>query len=230
VHHSWNDILGSPGKETIYALAPIKAGEEILTAYVHPAASRSDRLALLRQKFNFDCRWVLCAAHTNAASDIRRVKIAQMDDEIMMKGQTSPLLAYKMAKERLRLMGQEALADHSEKRRTHYDAFQMCVVSSDSKAAKRHAGISYGGRVLCEGPHSDATAQDLAYFQKPRSHRAAGMGRDRKMPMVCDTCGLVAKVVCEGCACAVYCDADCKKENAKWHDAVCAVIREVGKA
>lgn len=197
-----------------------------MTAYFHPAASRSDRLAEIEARFNFTCRCTACAGHINAASDIRRAKIADLDDRIMITGARDPVAGYKMAKERLRLMDQEGMADHSEKSRTHYDAFQTCLVVSDFAAAKRHAGLAYGGRVLCEGPESDATRQDSKFYRRPNSHAAAGMKGRRPMPMICETCGLEAKLTCR-CGCAVYCDAECQLENAKWHDAVCEVIRNV---
>jgi len=58
-HHEWNASLG---RETVQAIAPIALGEEISINYLMPAGrTRTERQALLRKQFGFDCGCTLCS-------------------------------------------------------------------------------------------------------------------------------------------------------------------------
>lgn len=224
VHHSWNSVLR---EENIRAISFIRTGQEILMTYVGMQGSRAERQAHFRSRLGFECTCQFCTGAPNPASDIRRHRVQELDDKLAKTTLNNPVEGYKLAKERLRLLDAENLADQGEKGRTHYDAFQPCVYSSDFTTAKRHVGLAYAGCILSEGPEADNAIKFERYYRAPARHPAAGMGRKRKMPMICDTCGCVAKtVVCKGCNCAVYCDDECQKEHAKWHDPLCQIVQQ----
>lgn len=222
VHHLWNS---KRGQETIHAILPISVGEEILTAYIPSSSPRSDLQSALKAKFGFVCECQACRGVLNPASDVRRAKIAELDDTIASVGGRNFTLGYQLAKQRVRYLDAEGLADQSDKGRSLYDAFQMCVVSLDFPAARRQAGLANGNSVMAEGEDSDNTIKFKAYWQNPKSHPNAAIGWKQNIPMLCDACGSVAKSTCKGCSCAVYCDADCAKGHNKWHEAVCRAIR-----
>lgn len=183
VHHSWN---AKEEKETIHAIRPIKPGEEILTAYIHPAAARSRRQSSLLSTFHFTCTCEACSAPPDPASDIRRAKLAELDDTTADVGARNFVLGFKYAKERIRQLDAEGLADQSDKGRSYYDAFQMCVLSLDFGAAKRQAGLAYGSSLIAEGRGSDNTLNYEGYWRNPKSHPNARIGSKKKIPMLCD--------------------------------------------
>lgn len=226
VHHNWNPTLG---KGTIRAISPIGSAQEILTTYIGRQASRAERQAHLRSRLRFECTCKICVGADDPESNIRRTRIAELDDTIATVMLDNPIQGHSLTKERFRLLDSEGLADQSEKGRTNYDAFQACISGLDTVSARRHAGLAYGGAVVGEGLDAENVTLYGDYYRDPRRHPAAGMGRKRTMPMICDTCGCVSKIVCEGCSCAVYCDTVCQKEHAEWHKPICRVIQQFDK-
>lgn len=80
VHHSWNENIEC---ENIHAFRFIKAGEEITISY-SDGSSASNRQALLKSAFGFDCNCSLCSLTPRdiQASDSRRQKIELLDEAI----------------------------------------------------------------------------------------------------------------------------------------------------
>lgn len=207
---------------------PILKDEEILIAYFEPTESRSGRQLAASHQFAFECLCDLCSGPANPASDIRRERIAELDDRIYeTTSRGNALIGFKLAKERLRLLDEERLP--YDKSRTLYDSFQACVLASDFTTAKKQIGLAYGASALSEGIDAEPLINYRSFYLAPTTHRNAGLGLKKKMPMICDTCGSTAKVVCKACSCAVYCDTVSQKEHAKSHKPICRVIQQFDK-
>lgn len=175
-HHSWNE---DAGHETIYAIRPIKAGDEITICY-NASGPSAERRAKLKSSFYFDCDCRGCTLPPLELreSDARRRRICELDAAIgdPMKMMSKPTESLKSCRLLLRTL--EAEYDgHVEPHnaRLYYDAFQICTAHGDQARASVFADKAYKARVICEGEESPETQRAKALSRKPSSHASFGL-------------------------------------------------------
>jgi hypothetical protein len=189
-HNNWDD---QANHETIYAIHPISAGEEISIAYDAGGPSPT-RLASLRQSFGFECNCNLCflPASSLLASDTCRQCIQSLDAAI---GNSSRMLskpqdALRDCQTLLRVLEDEyngyagVLGS-----RVYYDAFQISIAHGDQARANIFAERSMQYRVVCEGEDSPEAKRMKGFVARPASHGSFWVG-SRKWKTVK---GLVSK-------------------------------------
>ncbi|KAK6351200.1 hypothetical protein TWF718_004370 [Orbilia javanica] len=175
-HHSWNAKSES---ETIYAVLPIKAGEEITISYTSENQSKN-RQKKLKESFGFDCKCSLCTSPPRKIkqSDRRRTEIAALDKSIASDGTifSDPLACLKDCRRLIKLLNEEygGCAPTLEGR-AYYDAFQVCIAHGDKARASIMARRGYILRRLCEGDGSESTEELWRLIEEPGQHRLFGM-------------------------------------------------------
>ncbi|KUI66561.1 SET domain-containing protein 5 [Cytospora mali] len=174
-HNSWDS---NREHETIYAIRPIRAGEEITIAYDHGGPA-SARRAFLKEAFGFDCDCSICTLPPAElqASDDRRLLIQRLDDEIgdPFRMAARPGESLRNCHSLLKAL-EEEFDGHTEghSARTYYDAFQICITHGDQARASVFAEKAYKARVICEGEDSPETQRSKSFSLKPSEHRSFG--------------------------------------------------------
>lgn len=232
----WNESFGSKnhhakvsskhdtkGQETVYAIRPIKAGEELLTQYYPVYNTATARKKYAQQRYGFTCACTACTAEHDAASDARRVRIGDLDDEIAWAKNPNPMGAYKFIKERIRLAQEEGLAVPLDTANAHLEAYDIAITKKDYHAAYRHAQLARAYRSIAQGADHPNTLALVA--KEHEAKRQLPKTPSKGLPMICDACGGSGSEACEGCKAATYCGGACKEKNAEWHDAVCAAVK-----
>ncbi|KAF4448691.1 SET domain-containing protein 5 [Fusarium austroafricanum] len=174
-HNNWNS---EEGHETIHAIRPIEAGEEITICYDQGGPS-AVRKATFEKSFGFDCTCSLCTlpAPELKASDNRRLRIQQLDANIgnpvtMMNNPKSCLKAcYSLLQTLREEYNGWAGALYA---RLYYDAFQISIAHGDVARATIFAKNSYRARIICEGEDSPATIRMKALALEPTGHSSFG--------------------------------------------------------
>lgn len=174
-HNSWND---ETQRETIHSIRDILAGEELSISYDRGEPSQA-RQARLRDAFGFDCTCELCSspAAVLQASDERRKRINQLDDEIgdPMTMMTNPLVSLRACRTLRDMVVEEYRSSVTALiPRVYYDAFQITVAHSDQARAKVFAERAYKARIDCEGADSPATKRIGRFMRNPTSHPTFG--------------------------------------------------------
>ena len=220
-----HDYFAQRGSQTVYAVQPIKAGDELYSLAFPVHNSQTARKKYAQQQFGFSCACSACSAEGhNAESDSRRVRIGDLDDEIAWAKAPNPMQAYKFTKERLRLTDAEGLAVPLESADTHLEAYDICMGKKDYHAAQRHAALAHAYRVLALGQEHAAAHEAQAKERQARQNLPKHP--TKAMPMLCDACGSPAQNACDGCKAALYCGDKCKKAHEGWHGAVCKVVQK----
>ncbi|OAL46819.1 hypothetical protein IQ07DRAFT_545876, partial [Pyrenochaeta sp. DS3sAY3a] len=170
-HNSWNS---DAEHETIYAIRPIKEGEEITIPYNNSAPSAARR-ASLKQSFGFSCKCSGCdvTPAEQEASDARRLQINKLDDEIgnPYRFAKNPRSCLKDCHSLLQLLKEEFTGYAGVlNARAYYDAFQVCIAHGDQARAKACAERAYKARVMCEGENSPETRSMKALSLRPANH------------------------------------------------------------
>ncbi|CAG9988739.1 unnamed protein product [Clonostachys byssicola] len=160
--------------ETIFAIRPIKCGEEITIMYDQGGPS-TVRQASLKQSFGFKCSCVVCSQPPALLreSDARRSRIQQLDGQIgdpfqMLK---SPEKSLKDCHSLLQVLKAEygaypgALAA-----RLYYDAFQISIAHGDKTRASIFAEKSYQARLMCEGNETPEVKRVKMLATNPSNH------------------------------------------------------------
>jgi hypothetical protein len=175
-HNSWDD---DAGHETIYAIRPIRAGEELTIPY-HDSGLSAERRAKLKSNFNFDCDCRGCTLPPSelSESDARQRKIRELDDAIgnPMKVMNKPTESLSNCRLLLRTLETE-YDGHVEPHnaRLYYDAFQICIAHGDQARASAFAEKAYKARVTCEGEESPEMQRAKALSRKPGEHASFGV-------------------------------------------------------
>ena len=171
-HNSWNS---DAKHETIHAIRPIKADEEITISYDRGDLSAAVRQAFLKQTFEFDCTCSGCSlpASELQASDARRLSIQRLDKAIGsgFRMANNPKESLGDCHSLLRVMEQEyggCAVSHSA--RLYYDAFQVCIAHGDQARASVFAGRAHEARVICEGEDSPETQRAKSLSLNPAGH------------------------------------------------------------
>ncbi|KAF5711077.1 SET domain-containing protein [Fusarium mundagurra] len=174
-HNNWNS---EAGHETIHALRPIKAGEEITISYVEGGPSNVRR-PILKESFGFDCACSLCSLPPSQlqASDDRRVRIQQLDTSIknVFTMKDNPESSLKACLSLLHTLREEygvCVAPHSA--RLYYEAFRICIAHGAIGGPTTFAERSYQARVICEGEDSPETLRMKSLVMEPKAHSSFG--------------------------------------------------------
>lgn len=170
-HNSWNT---NAEHETIHAIRPIKAGEEITISYDRGGPS-TGRKAFLKEAFGFNCNCSGCSLPPAElqASDARRLLIQSLDNAIgdPFRMAKSPKESLGDCHSLLQLLNEEydgcagALSA-----RLYYDAFQISIAHGDQARASVFAERAYKVRVICEGEDSPETQRAKSLALKPADH------------------------------------------------------------
>ncbi|KAF1914204.1 hypothetical protein BDU57DRAFT_519067 [Ampelomyces quisqualis] len=174
-HNNWDS---KSGQETIYAIKPIKTGEEITIPY-NNGGTREVRQASLKQSFDFDCGCPGCSRSPSAIreSDVRRKMIQKLDDAIgdPSRMQGRPADSLKDCQSLLEVLEEEFDGFAGVLvARLYYDAFQISIAHGDQARASAFARRSYESRVICEGEDSPETQRMKLLALKPATHSSAG--------------------------------------------------------
>ncbi|KAK0609069.1 SET domain-containing protein 5 [Lasiodiplodia hormozganensis] len=175
-HNNWNSNVEH---ETIHAIRPIKAGEEITIPYDQGGTS-AVRRAFLKESFGFECNCRGCSRPTSElqASDTRRLLIQSLDEAI---GDPSCMMC--RPKESLNnchllLQALEEEYDGCASvlgARLYYDAFQVSITHGDQARASVFAERAYKFRVIGEGEDSPETQKMKSFALKPANHGSFGL-------------------------------------------------------
>lgn len=175
-HNNWND---QAEHETIHAIQPIRAGEEITIPYDHGGPSAA-RQAFLKQAFGFNCQCTTCVLPPAQLrdSDARRLLIRHLDEAIgdPMRMMTTPAESLRDCRTLLQTLNEEFnghTGAHSC--RLYYDAFQICISHGDQARAGVFAEKAYEARVCVEGEDSPETKRVKSLSMKPADHQSYGM-------------------------------------------------------
>jgi SET domain len=174
-HTSWNE---NAGHETVYAIKPIPAGEEITIAY-DQGGPREKRRGFLRDTHGFECNCKGCflPAAELQASDARRTMIANLDVSLstVFNKTTRPTEALRDC--RLLLLTLEAeygccYGDLSAK--VYYVACHICLTHGDQARANVFAWKAYNARILCEDDSSQAVLRIRSIALNPAEQAVFG--------------------------------------------------------
>lgn len=175
-HNNWNE---NEKHETIHAIRPIKAGEEITISYDHGGPS-TERRDFLRESFNFDCSCSRCSGSSSELqdSDTRRRLIRSLDDAIgdptnMMRRPNESLSNCLKLLQILKAEFDDGAGPLNA--RLYYDAFQVSIAHGDLARASIFADKAYQARVVCEGEDSPETQRVKAFALKPAAHASYGL-------------------------------------------------------
>lgn len=175
-HNNWDEAAEH---ETIHAIRPIKAGEEITIPYDHGGPS-AERQAFLKSAFGFDCKCSTCTLPPAELrdSDARRVLIQSLDEAIgdPYRMATKPMESLRDCHSLLKTLKKE-FKDYTGAHgcRLYYDAFQICISHGDQARASAFAEKAYRARVCCEGEDSPETKRMKALSTKPTEHMSYGL-------------------------------------------------------
>ncbi|WEW61399.1 hypothetical protein PRK78_006889 [Emydomyces testavorans] len=178
-HHSWNS---DTNRETIHAIRPISAGEEITISYVGGDMLSSSRRAFLQSGFGFDCDCRLCARPLPdlQRSDARRLQIESLDhaigDPYRVLSQPEDCLADCHRLRQILDVEYEGSAVATIPR-LYYDAFQISITHGDQARASVFAERAYRSRLVCEGEDSPETKRMKSLMERPAAHRNFGASR-----------------------------------------------------
>lgn len=175
-HNNWNDEIKH---ETIHAIQPIKAGQEITISYDHGGPS-AERQAFLNKAFGFDCKCSICTLPPAELrdSDARRALIQHLFKAIgdPYRMASEPVESLRDCYSLLQTLKKE-FKDHTGAHgcRLYYDAFQICVSHGDQARASAFAEKAYKARVCCEGEDSPETKRMRSLSARPADHMSYGL-------------------------------------------------------
>lgn len=175
-HNSWDS---NAEHENLYAIRPIRVGEEITISYDQGGPS-SVRQAFMKDAFGFDCACTRCSLPSSElqASDARRLQIQGLDNVIgdPFRMANSPKESLGDCHPLLQLLNEEydgcagALVA-----RVYYDAFQISIAHGDQARASVFAERAYKARLICEGEDIPETQMAKALALKPADHVSFGL-------------------------------------------------------
>lgn len=175
-HNNWDEAAEH---ETIHAIRPIKAGEEITIPYDHGGPS-AERRTFLKNAFGFDCKCSTCTLPPAELrdSDDRRVLIQRLDEAIgdPYRMATKPMESLRDCHSLLKTLKKEFKHyTGAHGCRLYYDAFQICISHGDQARASAFAEKAYKARVCCDGENSPETKRMKALSTKPTEHMSYGL-------------------------------------------------------
>ncbi|KAI3390900.1 hypothetical protein diail_8429 [Diaporthe ilicicola] len=175
-HNNWND---DARHETIHAIRPVKAGEEITVSYDKGGPSTARR-AFLKEAFGFDCGCSTCKLPPSELrdSDARRLLLQRLDDAVGDRSRmaTRPADSLRDCRSLLRALAEE-FGGHpgAHACRLYCDAFRICVAHGDQARASVFAGRAHEARVSCEGGDSPEALRVKSLSLRPTDHLRYGL-------------------------------------------------------
>jgi hypothetical protein len=174
-HASWN---ANAGHETVYAIKPIAAGDEITVAY-DQGGPRELRRAYLRDEHGFECACRACFLPPAElqASDARRALIMQLDAALasVFNRTAHPADALRDCRVLLLALEGEYGACYGElSAKVYYVACHVCLTHGDQARANVFAWKAYNARILCEDESSGAVQRIKAIALNPGEHPSLG--------------------------------------------------------
>ena len=170
--HSWN---GTTRQETVHAIRPISAGDEITIAYDR-GGTYSTRRKFLQESFGFQCDCPKCLSPPAELrdSDTRRRLIETLDAAIgdPFRMQTRPEQSLKDCQSLLKALEDEYQGSTVLIARLYYDAFQISIAHGDQARARVFAERSHAIRVICEGEDSPETIRMQSLSREPTAHQS----------------------------------------------------------
>ncbi|KAJ5169589.1 uncharacterized protein N7500_002372 [Penicillium coprophilum] len=174
-HNSWDSSLG---RENMYAVRFIKAGEEITFPYDHGGPS-DERRRHLKEAFGFDCDCSICSSQPDQLqqSDKRRRQMKLLDAAIGDGSRVmySPKDCLKDCQALVQILEEEYEGSQDPHlTRLYYDAFQISIVHGDQARARAFAERSYKARVASEGENHE-TIRIQRLMEDPTRHASFGL-------------------------------------------------------
>jgi hypothetical protein len=175
-HNNWDS---KAEHETIYAIRPIRAGEEITVSYDRGGPSE-ERRVFLKESFGFkcDCRGCVGPPSELEESNVRRLAIESLDEAIgdPYRMATMPEKSLHACQLLLEVLDEEYGGYAGIlNARVYYDAFQVCIAHGDQARASVFAEKSYEARLVCEGENSPETQRLKDLALTPTAHFSFGM-------------------------------------------------------
>jgi len=159
--------------QRIYTNCDIKKGEELCASYGGIYQAVTERKVYLSKCFRFSC---ICEACNIASgpdlvdSNIRRKRIAELDQLICKVGALNPVEGLRLVDEVVNLLKLEKLANPSSIGRYSYDAYRFSCGIGDLTSAKKWIKKAHANYLIIEGPKSEKTQDMARYLKNPKSH------------------------------------------------------------
>ncbi|KAG8868855.1 hypothetical protein FRB98_003180 [Tulasnella sp. 332] len=173
----WDHTLG---KEVLYALVDIPAGEELTVCY-SDLLERRERRAWLTSNFGFNCKCESCTLPSTelAQSNQRMTKLSEIIAATPMLIRINPVSAIAQIHQSLAIIEQEKCWGCGPSQA--YDALQICVAWRDLPNAKIWAGRAAELFGRCRGLDGENAVRMRAYARDPTSHMLWGALGTRKL-------------------------------------------------
>ena len=176
--HAWNAALGH---QTVYAIRPVAAGQEITLSYLQ-GGTFAERQRELKSLFGFTCACELCSlpAPARAASDARLERARELNDAMGDYGAClrSPERVLANGRELVGVYRAEGVVAGDDRlANVYWDLFQVCGMHGDGARARAFAGEYAALKRAGEGPLSAAAAEGEEFATRPEKHSAFGETR-----------------------------------------------------
>ncbi|CZR52870.1 uncharacterized protein PAC_02747 [Phialocephala subalpina] len=152
-----------------YASRTILPGEEITITYINILQPRSERRAVLKQTWKFDCQCSLCSRSTssNQESDTHIARINHLQTHLSDWSPTS-IATPAMAEELIKLYELEGI--HAAIGLGHMLAALAYNADGDVSMAKKHARLALKGGVVTDGSREKDEDDLRALRESPMTH------------------------------------------------------------
>ncbi|TVY17602.1 SET domain-containing protein 5 [Lachnellula arida] len=171
--HAWNPLLNV---ETVYAVRPIKQGEEITLSY-HAGGPSTTRKEILKEGFGFDCTCEICSlpAAELKASDSRLIRAQTLDSTIgdPESVRYSPGKVLKNCKTLMGIYEEEGIKD-DRLTRLYFDAFQVVNMHGDQARASVWARRYCEEKKRSAGRDSIDLLEMMPFVKNPSKHDSFG--------------------------------------------------------
>jgi hypothetical protein len=171
--HSWNATLG---KQTVYAIRPIVAGQEFSLSYLQ-GGTFAERQHELRSAFRFTCSCELCSlpASERAESDARIERARSLTDAMgdWKACRSNPKRVLADGRELLRVYREEDIVPGDDRlANVYWDLFQVSGMHGDAARARAFAEEYAALKRVGEGPLSAAVKEGEECARDPKKGNA----------------------------------------------------------
>lgn len=175
--HTWNAAIK---EQTVYAIRPIKAGQELSLSYLQ-GGTFPERQLELQSSFGFTCVCELCSLSPpeRRASDDRITRAQNLYNAIgdYDACRYLPEVVLGDARDLLDLYREEDIIDDRVPN-VYYDLFQVCNMHGDAARASAFAEEYCALKAVSEGADGTAAEEVREYVKDPASH--ASFGKTKK--------------------------------------------------
>jgi hypothetical protein len=177
--HSWNPLLNV---ETVYAVRPIKSGEEITLSY-HAGGPSTTRKEILKEGFGFDCTCEICSLPEAElrASDSRLIRAQNLDSTIGNPESVrySPGKVLRNCKTLMGIYEDEGIKD-DRLSRLYFDMFQVVNMHGDLARASVWAKKYCEEKKRSAGRDSVDLLEMMPFVKDPAKHGSFGSTKNWK--------------------------------------------------